>query len=732
MCDSLAFVNALKELINPSCLERIALQDAASSAWTTLTATNGGYRLAPYNLPVYVLHAPSPTRRSRRPAMIARLIRAGVRKATLVLCANKDDVASFHTDQRRCLYQPTTSLTEGRTSRQLLTNSTLSLVLKHRIAYWDILQQGHAGGLVLEDDAYVAPTLFDQVGAFAVPVDADIFYLGSYQALTNWNVLRWDTRVPGSTPAIYRRNCTSYGHVHGKSRHLGSVAYVVFGRAAREMLRRVRLPADAELSSMPCAANCTHCPATHNQYGPANWLVWPDRTVLSGGSAHREQSQWQLPSGGQPSLPIALLAAQTAKSPQQLLARPSLNVHPPFDEEPPDWTRSRSSCTGLKLTRVAVATPIQPIWHGSSSASLKRLLKPCRRTCTIGQAGGCIIEQRMVIGKCNATHGVEYAHRLPHPGEPAIVSFNMPREQHVVAALKAIARARPRIYFEYESSVHARVPRDAILRGVDGLMSFQRDSLIPYPYSSASQLWAATLRRPERGFHERRPAIAAFVSNCHSTHRNDAVDFLQRRGIDVHSYGACFRSHSDATANTSSSSFDPQQFRKSQGFESGVKPDCLHYRAILAIENSPCVDYVTEKLIQAVGCGAVPIVRTANGIPDYVGLFGRFPMLDAVRLDDAFASAVSAVITDEHTFQSYLPWYNPQLTPPDDELARREVRNPHCTLIDVVQRGAPYAPLAPPLPTTSPANGAFPSCEAGYRLRTPRPAQRVASKHTAE
>lgn len=397
----------------------------------------------------------------------------------------------------------------------------------------------------------------------------------------------------------------------------------------------------------------------------------------------------------------------------------ALRVHPEFDGQ--TWEANvknweTCNCSGLALTRVAVPTAIQPIWHGSTKGTLRRLLMPCKRSCTIGQ-NGCVTPEGVVIGKCNATHGVEYSHRLPHDGEPAIVSFNMPSAKHLDEVLKAISKARPRLYFEFEAAGHARVPIDAVLKGVDGMMSFQRDALVPYPYLSASQLWAAAMRQPQHGFHERRPAVAAFVSNCNSQYRNEVVDFLRNNAsVEVHSFGTCYRPRGETN-----SSFDAREFRKTQGFESGVKPECLHYRAVLAVENSACTDYVTEKLIQAVGCGAIPIVRSINGMPNYESLYGKFPMLDATRLNTAFALAVRAALFDQRTYESYLPWHSPRLLPPEEVLAQKDVRNPHCALLDVISRSQEQS--FPPLTSSMPGGGG--SCAAGgSRMHTPRPQQR--------
>jgi hypothetical protein len=41
------------------------------------------------------------------------------------------------------------------------------------------------------------------------------------------------------------------------------------------------------------------------------------------------------------------------------------------------------------------------------------------------------------------------------------------------------------------------------------------------------------------------------------------------------------------------------------------------YKFVIAIENSNCEDYVTEKLIQAFASTSIPIIASRNGKPDY-------------------------------------------------------------------------------------------------------------------
>ena len=391
-------------------------------------------------------------------------------------------------------------------------------------------------------------------------------------------------------------------------------------------------------------------------------------------------------------------ARERARSPPNS-GRPAELTHP-FD--------GGSKCAGLVLTRVAVPTGIQPIFPGMGgpAASLKRLLKPCatEHACTVG-VDGCFIwkPRAAAIGRCNATHGVEYEHRLPDDGEPAIVSFFSPSATHVREALAAVAKARPRLYIEFEPPVHARVPQSQVLLGVDGQMTYARRSLVQYPYVSAAQLWSVA-RNPDgaSGFEARKPAIAVFVSNCRG-HRAEAIDWLRAR-FEVHSYGSC--KHGGNT-----SGFDTARRQRREG---GHFPECLQYRAVLAIENNACEDYVSEKLLEAVRCGAVPIVRTYKGLPDYQGLFGPLPLLDAVVLDDAFEARLRSVLTQRDVWERYIPSRTPALAPDAEAVAKLTPRNPHCQLIEAVSRyrGAPLSkPAAPPLTPIR--------CETWYRVTGP-------------
>ena len=284
-----SFVQELDALLNSSagtCLERrsfasAALQQAPQGA-TVAAAEDGSYRF--HQLPIYVTHAPFLT--SRRQHVERRLAAIGANDVTFITCANKEDVRHFTAEQRACLYAPTRNPFDH--GKGTIANGTLSLALKHKLAYRDLLRRQLLAALIIEDDAGVPANMWARLSALAVPADTDIFYLGSYQGLTNWNVLKWDPVVNGTHPPVHRRDCRSRGKVNN---HFGTIAYIVFARAAHRMLRSVRVAADSGLSALNCSyppnMRCDYCSDTPpNQYGPSSWIVAPFRTAES--NTHRD------------------------------------------------------------------------------------------------------------------------------------------------------------------------------------------------------------------------------------------------------------------------------------------------------------------------------------------------------------------------------------------------------------------------------------------------------------
>ena len=188
----------------------------------------------------------------------------------------------------------------------MLSNGTLSLALKHRLAHWDIYRRQLPAALVVEDDALLAPDLWQRLAQYRPPVDADLFFLGSYSQNRNPRMtLSAAQAVAGSSPAVH---CRAAGD--GEPYILGTVAYVVFARGAAALQRPVVAEADVDLSLLSTprprcasggrrlrAAPSSECAvaAPPRQCGPSQWLVWPsaaageENTHASAGQGVRDK-----------------------------------------------------------------------------------------------------------------------------------------------------------------------------------------------------------------------------------------------------------------------------------------------------------------------------------------------------------------------------------------------------------------------------------------------------------
>ena len=294
-----------------SCLHRLSLGD--------------GQNLS--TLPVYV--AVVPVLSHRMAAITRRLGAAGAPDVTFVTCANREDIQQLPPAQRACLH-PHGVRTEW-TMPEQLANGTLSLAVKHTIAFRDLLRRRLAAALMLEDDALVPAGLWASLAPYAVPCDVDIFWLTAYRqnmgvfALGSSRHARPVVTASAGRPAVYAR-------LNG-SGIVSAAGFVVFARAAATMLsQRITAPADIALSCLsPTVSCCTtksaaaaaataaaaaarhakhlrgtlpvaapppplpppscECSfaAPTRQYGPARWLFGQDNAPgkgLAGGSHH--------------------------------------------------------------------------------------------------------------------------------------------------------------------------------------------------------------------------------------------------------------------------------------------------------------------------------------------------------------------------------------------------------------------------------------------------------------
>ena len=230
-------------------------------------------------LPIYVLTAPALVLRQKK--MVAHLSAAGSDEVTFVQCANRDAVAALTPFERGCLYHPAYNPMEPPAFRRSISNGSISIALKHRIALYDLLSRRDTppAAIVLEDDAVVTPNFWARLSAHAIPFDADIFFLGSYgYGATSLRKYREPVATGGEaygTPAVHWRDpCSQKKHQYS-ARQISSVAYAVWRPAAAAMLGTIRSTTDTWLSVQQCGKSdaCDTCSDARRQYGPSDWIV---------------------------------------------------------------------------------------------------------------------------------------------------------------------------------------------------------------------------------------------------------------------------------------------------------------------------------------------------------------------------------------------------------------------------------------------------------------------------
>ena len=82
------------------------------------------------------------------------------------------------------------------------------------------------------------------------------------------------------------------------------------------------------------------------------------------------------------------------------------------------------------------------------------------------------------------------------------------------------------------------------------------------------------------------------------------------------------------------------------------------YKFVIAIENSNCADYVTEKLVKAVGSGSIPIVAGRDGRPDYRRYMPEHSFINIYDYSSikSLADDLKRIGNNKTLYESYL-WY---------------------------------------------------------------------------
>ena len=134
--------------------------------------------------------------------------------------------------------------------------------------------------------------------------------------------------------------------------------------------------------------------------------------------------------------------------------------------------------------------------------------------------------------------------------------------------------------------------------------------------------------------------VVWIVSNCNAYNGREKYMKKLMAALPVHSYGGCLQNKNS----------HPTEHMKGN-IELFAK-----YKFVIAIENSNCVDYVTEKLVHAVASGSVPIVAGKDGKPDYLRFLpkGSYINIYDFKSPEELANHIVLVSSSKEEYEKYI------------------------------------------------------------------------------
>ena len=297
---------------------------------------------------------------------------------------------------------------------------------------------------------------------------------------------------------------------------------------------------------------------------------------------------------------------------------------------------------------------------------------------------------QVVCGKCNETHTVTYtigtaAQELAlRPDFVLFDTVHVKADRHTNGeGALAVSHGSHSIFWMREPAPHMNFTELGESRGFAGYASFHQAADFFTPRVCAENL-AMDYRHAASGAtieqrQQQRTSIGIWHTNCDSKWRNPIMDALIASGLDVRSYGRCKN-------NMPINEEKPATLDNEDGLRL-----CQHHRLILAVENFACEDWITQNIRHAVVCGAIPIVATRGGVPDYDAIVGKLPRIDAGQA--GWLDEVRAVMTNDTHYALYLTatkkWANPRHGTWQEHARHASGHSPHCAWFDALRLARP-------------------------------------------
>ena len=273
---------------------------------------------------------------------------------------------------------------------------------------------------------------------------------------------------------------------------------------------------------------------------------------------------------------------------------------------------------------------------------------------------------------CNTTHRVAYTTRkdLEHRAHVFVYDTHGVRRPRIPQARRnrtnLLLLAEPPAYIDFSF----------VSGGFHGLMSYHRHAAIHRPFHPASAVQDALARlhiAPSD-----RIDIGMWVDNCKSDFRAPVWQALNASGLAFASHGSC--------CNTRERSLGLSLHNSET-----ARRRCRRHRLMVAVENHACPDWVSEHIYESVAlCGAIPIVRTRRGQPDYTAAYGDLPLVDAGKR--GWMNEVRKLMTSDDYYTSFLQRYVSaarRLRQDGSDRADGAARDFHCQFWDAKLNAAP-------------------------------------------
>jgi hypothetical protein len=221
-------------------------------------------------------------------------------------------------------------------------------------------------------------------------------------------------------------------------------------------------------------------------------------------------------------------------------------------------------------------------------------------------------------------------------------AINIAFNQSVIST-KSNSSNEFRMVYEMESEPHS-IGGDSWINA-DFRMYYHLDMAFPEPitYFNIKTFLVDLLAHQVVDFNKKNSIpIVWFISNCNAYNGRQVYINSLMKQIEIDSFGNCLKN------------------RNIQLTERMVENVELYskYKFVIAIENSNCEDYVTEKLVHAVASGALPIVAGRDGKPDYLRFMPKDSYINIYDFSspEQLVKHLNRIAKNQTEYENYF-WY---------------------------------------------------------------------------